>query len=90
VASYGLSIAAALEITMATNLEVLEAEALKLNPADRSRLLERLIASLDTDPELEAVWEQEADRREALLASGAVTEVPAREALARLRARLVP
>ncbi len=75
---------------MATNLEVLEAEALKLNPADRSRLLERLIASLDTDPELEAVWEQEADRREALLASGAVTEVPAREALARLRARLVP
>jgi hypothetical protein len=85
-----LSIAAASEITMTTNFEVLEAEALKLNPADRSRLLERLIASLVTDPELEAAWEQEADRREALLASGTGTEVPAQEAVARLRARLEP
>ena len=73
---------------MSTHLEALEAEALKLAPADRSHLLERLIASLDADPEVEAAWEREADRREADLASGAVVEVPGPEAMARLRARL--
>ena len=70
---------------MSTNLEVLEAEALKLAPADRSHLLERLIASLDSDPEVEAAWEQEADRREALLEAGSMAEVSGAEALSRLR-----
>ncbi|WP_394792024.1 addiction module protein [Rhodoferax sp.] len=73
---------------MATHLEVLEAEALKLAPADRSHLLERLIASLDIDPELEKVWELETDRREASLESGSAVEVPGHEAMARLRSRL--
>lgn len=73
---------------MSSNLEVLEAEALKLAPADRSHLLERLIASLDADPELEAAWEHEADRREALLESGVTVAVPAHEAMDRFRARL--
>jgi hypothetical protein len=73
---------------VSNNLETLEAEALKLAPADRSHLLERLIASLDMDPEVEAAWVAEADRREAELASGTATEVPAAEAIARLRAQL--
>ena len=73
---------------MTTSLEVLEAEALKLTPADRSHLLERLIASLDADPEVEEAWELEADRREASLESGSVAEVPAQEAMSRLRSRL--
>ena len=73
---------------MSTHLEVLEAEALKLGPADRSHLLERLIASLDFDPEVEAAWEAEADRREALLASGSVAEVSGAEAMNRPRSRL--
>lgn len=73
---------------MTNNLEVLEAEVLKLTSADRSHLLERLIASLDADPEIEAAWEQEADRREAQLASGAAAEVSGPEAVTRLRARL--
>ena len=74
---------------MNTPLEVLEAEALKLAPADRSHLLERLIASLDADPEVEDAWELEADQREAALESGSVADVPAQEAMHRLRARLV-
>ena len=74
--------------SMNEQLEVLEAEVLKLAPAERTRLLERLIASLDTDPEIEAAWDQEADRREAALASGAVCAVPGHEAIARLQARL--
>lgn len=73
---------------MSTNLEVLEAEALKLSPADRSHLLERLIASLDSDPEVEAAWAKEADFRQAELDSGAVEAVSGDEAIARLRARL--
>jgi hypothetical protein len=73
---------------MSTTLEILEAEAMKLPAADRSHLLERLIASLDIDPEVEAAWEQVADRREAALESGVAAEVPGAEAVARLRARL--
>lgn len=73
---------------MNTNLEVLEAEVLRLAPVDRSHLLERLIASLDADPEVEEAWEREADRREADLDSGLIAAVPGQEAIARLRARL--
>ncbi len=42
---------------MTTSLEVLAAGAMKLAPADRTRLLERLIASLDVDSEVEQAWE---------------------------------
>ena len=73
---------------MSSNLEVLEAEALKLAPSDRSHLLERLIASLDSDPEVEEAWEREADRREAQLESGSVAEVSGPEAMSRLRSKL--
>ena len=41
---------------MSTNLEILEAEVMQLAPVERSRLLERLIVSLDSDPEVEAAW----------------------------------
>lgn len=75
---------------MSTTLEILEAEVLQLPLIERSHLLERLIVSLDIDPETEAAWEQEADRREAALASGDAQLVPAQEAIARLRARLSP
>lgn len=73
---------------MTTRLDVLEAEALKLTAADRSYLLERLIASLDADPEVERAWTEEADRREAELACSAAFEVSGAEAITRLRARL--
>jgi putative addiction module component (TIGR02574 family) len=73
---------------VSTSREVLEAEVLRLAPADRSHLLERLISSLDPDPEVEEAWELEADRREAELESGSVAEVSGDEAVARLRARL--
>lgn len=71
-----------------STLEALEASALKLSAADRSRLLERLLASLDADAEVEQAWESLADQREADLDRGATVAVPSEEALARLRARL--
>jgi putative addiction module component (TIGR02574 family) len=73
---------------MNSHLEIIEAEALKLPLADRTHLLERLIASLDADPDVESAWAIEADRREAALDAGDVSEVSGPEAIARLRARL--
>ena len=73
---------------MSTTLEILEAKVLQLAPSDRSHLLERLIASLDLDPEVEDAWAREADRREAELESGIAAAVPGHEAISRLRARL--
>jgi hypothetical protein len=48
-----------------------------------------LIASFDTDPDVEQAWALEADQREASLASGLVAEVCAQDAINRLRQRLV-
>lgn len=73
---------------MNSNLEILEAEVLKLTPADRSHLLERLIASLDTDPEIEEAWARVADSRQDELESGAIEPVSGTDALSRLRAKL--
>lgn len=72
---------------MASNVEVLEAEALQLPPADRARLVERLIASLDIDPEVEEAWAAEVERRNAEIESGAVSLIPGPEALAELKAQ---
>jgi hypothetical protein len=44
-------------------VETLEAAALQLTPADRARLVERLIATLDADPEVEEAWASEVERR---------------------------
>ena len=83
-----LSASTALEFSVNTNLEILEADVLQLAPIERSHLRERLIASLDADPEIEAAWEREADRREAELSSGLVAKISGADAIARLRARL--
>ena len=73
---------------MSIPLGVLEAEALSLPQADRSRLIDRLIASLEKDPEWEAQWSAEADGREERIASGESSWVPGHEAVARIRAKL--
>lgn len=72
---------------MSTSLEALQAEVSRLSPADRSRLLEHLIASLEVDDQVEAAWEAVADEREADLESGSVPPVAFEDAIARLEAR---
>ena len=72
---------------MSSTLEALQAQVMSLSKEDRSRLLERLVASLDVDAQAEQEWEQLAAQREAQLESGAVTGIPLEEAMARLRAR---
>ena len=72
---------------MPITVEALQAEVLSLSRADRSRLLDRLIASLDEDAEIEAEWDAIADDRQAELTSGAAKSVPLSEAIAVLEAR---
>ena len=72
---------------MSTTIESLQAQVLSLPPADRSRLLERLIASLDVDADAEAAWDAEADRREAQLQSMNLEAEPFEAAIARLAVR---
>ena len=73
---------------MAKPVEDLQAEVLSLPAAERSLLLERLIVSLDADPEIQRAWVQEAQRRDTEIDRGAVAPVPGEEALARIRASL--
>jgi hypothetical protein len=72
---------------MPNNLEMLQAEVLRLSPSDRARLLDRLVASLDVDASVEAAWDATADQREEELNSGTVETVPVDVAVARLEAR---
>lgn len=74
-------------VVMRVNLEVLQAQVMSLSKADRSRLLDRLIASLDADPQAEAQWEQLAEQRDAELESGTVAPIALEDAMASLRTR---
>jgi putative addiction module component (TIGR02574 family) len=67
-------------------VETLEAAALHLSPGERARLVERLIATLDADPEVEEAWAAEVERRQAEIESGAVSLLPGPETLANLKA----
>lgn len=72
---------------MSPTLDELEAVALQLSLSERARLVERLIASLDSDPEVEEAWATEVARRNADLESGAVALLPGAEAVAALKTR---
>ena len=67
-------------------VETLEAAALQLTPADRARLVDRLIASLDADREVEEAWAAEVERRQTEIENGAVSLLPGPETLAKLKA----
>jgi putative addiction module component (TIGR02574 family) len=72
------------------DLTELEIEALKLDPADRARLVEKLLASLETlsEQENQLIWLDEAARRHADLeadpSKGRLAEDVFREARASL------
>ena len=72
---------------MQATLETLQAEVMRLSPADRAKLLDSLITSLDIDADVEAEWDELADRREHDLESGAAEGIPLDVAVARLEAR---
>lgn len=71
---------------MDLTLDALQAEVLKLSSADRARLLDVLLDSLDEDQQVEREWERVADERDQELDSGAVQAVDGPAVMARLRA----
>jgi putative addiction module component (TIGR02574 family) len=85
VAPFGLDLYSVEEI-MSITVEALEAEALNLSIAERARLVEKLIVSLDAEPDIEAAWAAEVERRHAEIESGAASLLPGPETLDRLKA----
>ena len=66
---------------MPTQVEVLEAEAMKLTAEEREHLADRLI-SLAEDADIEEAWAVEVERRIAEIEFGRATVVPAAAAIA--------
>ena len=73
---------------MGNQLELLEAEALKLTTGERAAFAQLLLASLDEDTEIEEAWATETERRIADIESGAVQVIPIDDALAQVSAAL--
>ena len=67
-------------------VETLEAAALQLTPADRARLVDRLIATLNAAPEVEEAWAAEIEHRQSEIENGTVRLLPGPETLATLKA----
>jgi len=68
---------------MSSQLESVEAEAMKLTAEERAQLPDRLIARLFEDAEIEDAWEAGVERRIAEIEAGRSTLIPASEAIAR-------
>lgn len=71
---------------MSATVEELETEVLALPAAQRAHLVEKLIASLDVEPDVENAWAEEVERRQGEIESGTVPLLPGAETLSRLRA----
>jgi putative addiction module component (TIGR02574 family) len=70
---------------MSSQVEVLEAEAMKLSAEERAHLADRLIASLSENAATEEAWAREVERRIAEIEAGRAPVIPAAEAIARAR-----
>ena len=73
---------------MTKTIDALAAEVLQLPTADRTRLLDRVVASLDADAERDAAWDTVAAQRDAEIEDGTEQAVPLDDVLKRLRAEL--
>jgi putative addiction module component (TIGR02574 family) len=70
---------------MSISVESIEAQALVLSASDRARLIERLISSLDIDPEVEEIWAVEVERRFADFEKGNITLLSGPDSLESLK-----
>lgn len=73
---------------MSSQLEIVEAQALKLSPEERALLADRLVESLFKDQGIEDAWAAEVERRIDEIESGRATLIPAVESIARARAAI--
>ncbi len=71
---------------MANLIDELSQKARGLSPAERVRLAEELLATVqETDEEVEAAWDEEIKRRVAEIEAGTARLIPAEEVFARIR-----
>ena len=74
---------------MTTLAKKLLEEALELNEADRASLAALILESLEpSDPDVEATWQKETERRLSELDSGSVQPIPWESVRARLSGKL--
>ena len=73
---------------MSVTVEVLAQQVLQLPPADRARLLDQVINSLDADRERDARWNALAEKRNLEVDADLSLVVSGPEAVARIRASL--
>lgn len=73
---------------MSLPVEALELEVLRLPAAERERLLDRVIASLDADKARDKAWDNLAAKRDSEIERGESTPVSGPEVVARLRVEL--
>ena len=74
---------------MAANLDDIIKDALSLPPGARAMLADQLLVSLDAEDQkrIDALWAEEAERRDKEIEDGVVTPIPGEEVMNRLRAR---
>jgi putative addiction module component (TIGR02574 family) len=73
---------------MGSQLELLEAAAMKLTTEERAAFAQLLLASLDNNEEIDEAWSVETERRIIEIENGAVQAIPIDVALAQVRAAL--
>jgi Putative addiction module component len=73
---------------MAFPLEALESEVLRLPKADRLRLLDRVVASLDADAQRDAAWDAVAAKRDTQAELDPSTVMSLDDVMVRLRGEL--
>ena len=71
---------------MSNQLEIVEAQAMKLSPEERAQLADRLITSLFEDHQIEDAWAAEVERRIEEVESSRAKLIPAADSIARARA----
>jgi putative addiction module component (TIGR02574 family) len=77
-----------LEVRMSSQLEIVEAQALKLTAEERAQLADRLITSIFEDHEIEGSWAADVERRVGEIESGRAKLIPAAKSIARARATI--
>lgn len=71
------------------NADAIANQLLALSVADRARLAQLFLASIeDRDPRAATAWDEEIDRRAAALSSGAVAGIPAADVFAAVERKL--
>ncbi len=74
---------------MSANFDDIMRDALSLPPGARAMLADQLLVSLDAEDQkrIDALWAEEAERRDKEIEDGLVTPIPGEEVMERLRAR---